>query len=275
MGAVEREPGGFAVRGGNMNRILFIATLLIFFAVNPVSAQSYELKVEHKHTFRDCRGTLVITPERIEYKTAHKEDARIWRYADLRQIKFQSPTSIELMSYEDQNRMLGRDRVFKFKVLEGEITPEISALVVGRATRPVVTSVAPVTEDASVFEAPVKHLHRFGGCIGTLKVYPDRLVYESEDIPSDSRYWRYGDIRNFSQSERYRFEVVTFEDKFGGPKAYNFQLREALPAHSYDYVWTRIYPSKLRREERLAGPGDGVGITADRKARTQRISNRL
>ena len=252
-----------------MNLILFIATLLIFFAVNPASAQSYELPVEHEHTFSDCRGTLVITPERIEYKTAHKEDARTWRYADLRQIKIQSPNSIELVSYEDQKRMMNRDRVFKFKVLEGEITSEISALLVERATRPVVTSMAPATEDAPAFKALVKHLHRFGGCIGTLKVYPDRVVYESEETPSDSRYWRYGDIQNFSQSERYRFEIVTFEDKFGGPKAYNFQLREALPAYAYDYVWTGVYPSKFRREERLAWPGDGEGISADRKARNQ------
>jgi len=225
-----------------MNRILFIATLLIFFAVDPVSAQSYELPVEHEHTVRNCRGTLVITPERIEYQTTHKKDARAWRYSDLRQIKIESPTSIEFVSYEDQKRMLGRDRVFKFKALEGEITSEISALLVERATRPVVTSVGPATGDAPTFKAPVKHLHRFGGCIGTLRVYPDRMVYESEDMPSDSRYWRYGDIQNISQSDRYRFEVVTFEEKLGGPKAYNFQLREALPAQAYDYVWARVYP---------------------------------
>ena len=48
-----------------------------------------------------------------------KEDARAWRYSDLRQIKIESPTSIELVSYEDQKRMFGRDRVFKFKAIEG------------------------------------------------------------------------------------------------------------------------------------------------------------
>jgi hypothetical protein len=228
-----------------MNRILFVATLLIFFAVNHAWAQSYELPVEHEHTFRDCSGTLIITPEGIEYRTAHKEDARAWLYTDLRQIKIESSTRIELVSYEDQKRMLGRDRVFKFKALEGVITSEIGRLLVERAARPVVTNVAPVTEDAPAFEAPVKHLHRFGGCAGTLKVYPGRMVYESEDMPSDSRYWRYGDIQNISQSERYRFEIVTFEDRFGGPKTYNFQLRESLPAQAYDYVWARVYPSKF------------------------------
>ena len=142
--------------------------------------------------------------------------------------------------------MLGRDRVFKFKLLEGEISPEISAFLMERATRPLVTSVAPAPDGELRFEVPVKHLHKFGGCLGTLKIYSDRAVYESKEMPQDSRYWRYSDIQDFSQSERFRFEIVTFESKFGGPKAYNFQLREELPAQAYDYVWVRVYPSKLR-----------------------------
>ena len=88
-------------------------------------------------------------------------------------------------------------------------------------------------------------------------------------MPSDSRYWRYGEIQNFSQSERYRFEIVSFEDKFGGPKAYNFQLREALPATAYDYVWARVYPSKLRREDRLAQPGGSPPLLGKRTATGQ------
>ena len=252
-----------------MNRILFIATLLISFAVNPASAQSYELPVEHEHTFRDCRGTLVITPEGIEYRTAHKEDARAWRYTDLRQIKIESSTRIELVSYEDQKRMLGRDRVFKFKALEGEITSEIGRLLVERAARPVVTSVAPSIEDAPAFETPVKRLHRFGGSIGRLKFYPDRLVYESVDTPSDSRHWRYGDIQNISQSDRYRFEVITFEEKLGGPKAYNFQLRESLPTQTYDYVWARVYASKFHSGDEPSGKVGRPATSSERQARKQ------
>jgi hypothetical protein len=41
----------------------------------------------------------------------------------------------------------------------------------------------------------------------------------------------------------------SFEDKFGGPKAYNFQLKEELPMTAYDYIWARVYPSRLRRDE--------------------------
>jgi hypothetical protein len=138
-----------------------------------------------------------------------------------------------------------------------------------RAARPLVTSVLPASEDIPAFEAPVKHLRRFGGRIGTLKVYSDRVIYESQDEPSDSRYWRYGEIRSFSQSDRFRFEIVTFEDKFGGPKAYNFQLREDLPAGAYDYIWTRVYPSKFGRDDRLAQPGKSQTEPAKRAGAEQ------
>jgi hypothetical protein len=228
--------------------ILIVVAGSLLLAAKSAMAQSFELLVEHEHALRNCRGTLVISPERIEYRTDHKEDARSWRYTDLRQIKIESPAGIELAGYEDQKRMLGRDRVFKFKALEGEITPEISALLMERSPRSVVTSVAPATERAPAFEVPVKHLHRFGGCVGALKIYPDRVIYETLDEPENSRLWRYGDIQSFSQSERYRFEIVSFEDKFGGPKAYNFQLREELSAAAYDYMWARVYPSRLRRD---------------------------
>jgi len=247
-----------------MHRLTLILFVALFFAARPASAQNYEFAVEHDHTFGDCRGKLIITPERIEYRTENKEHSRAWRYTDIKQIKIVSPKKVELASYEDLKWRMGLDRAFEFKLLEGEITSEISALLVGRAARPVVTSVAPATGDTLAFEVPVKHLHRFGGCSGTLKIYPDRVVYESQDMPSDSRFWRYSDIRNFSQSDRYRFEIVSFEDKFGGPKAYNFQLREDLPATAYDYVWMRVYPSKLRRDEHLAQPGNSPALSNKR-----------
>lgn len=254
-----------------MKRLMLMMTPTLLFAILftiPAAAQTFEFQVEHEHMRRGCRGTLTITPEKIEYKTDHKEDSRTWSYTELKQIKIESPTSIELVSYEDQKRLLGRDRVYKFRVLEGEISPETSALLMAKATRPLVTSVMPEAAGTPVFEAPVKHLHRLGGCVGTLRIYPDRVVYESKDMPSDSRYWRYGDIQNFGQSERFRFEIVTFEDKFGGPKAYNFQLRDELPARAYDYVWARVYPSKFRHDDRLAQPGN-VQVTLSQRPATK------
>ncbi len=226
----------------------------VFLLVPLANAQSFTFQVEHEHTLRNCRGTLVITPERIEYQTSEKRDARIWEYIEIRQLTVVSPVEMELATYEDQQRLAGRDRIFKFRLLEGRITPEISALLLEKTT--LVTSVPPQSEGAPQFAIPVKHLHTFGGCSGTLKIYADRVVFESQ---TDARFWRYGDIQNFSQSERFRFEIISYENRVGGPKAYNFQLKEELPAMAYDYVWARVYPSKLRHNE-IPGQPRSLGI---------------
>lgn len=229
-----------------MKRWLPFTALTLLLAAVPATAQSYEFTVEHKHTLRSCRGALVITPEKIEYKTADEKHARTWRHVELQQVKVESKTRLELLTYEDDKLLAGRDREWGFKILEGEITPEISALLLAQAARPLVTSVSPVTDGSPQFEVPVKHLHNFGGCSGALRIYPDRMTFESAEKPEHSRFWSYTDVQNFSQSERFRFEIATFETGMGGSKSYNFQLKQELPAQAYDYVWARVYPSKLR-----------------------------
>jgi hypothetical protein len=223
-----------------------LIALTLLLATVPVAAQSYEFPVDHDHTLRSCRGSLVITPEKIEYKTAHEKHARVWRYVELQQVKVESKTRLDLLTYEDEKRLAGRDREWSFKLLEGAITPEISALLLAQSTRPLVTSVPPMTEGSPRFEVQVKHLHKLGGCSGALRIYADRVAFEPAERPDHSRFWRYTDIHNFSQSERFRFEIATFETGFGGPRSYNFQLKQELPARAYDYIWERVYPSKLR-----------------------------
>jgi hypothetical protein len=252
-----------------MKRIVIGAGLLILCAASSALAQSYEFKVERDRMLRNQQGRLTISPEKIEYQADNESESHSWRYDDLRQIKVESPRRIELISYEDQKWKLGLDRIYKFKIIEGEITPAINALLVERSARPMVTSLLPASEGAPAFEAPVKHLRRFGGYVGTLKIYPGRVVYEARDDPENSRFWRYGDIQSFSQSERFRLEIVTFEDKFGGPRAYNFQLREELPAGAYDYVWTRVYPSKVNHNDRLAQPAKSLTMPGKRPGAEQ------
>ncbi|HEY9430732.1 MAG TPA: hypothetical protein VI260_04520 [Blastocatellia bacterium] len=232
-----------------MKRWITLIALTLLLAAAPAAAQSYEFPVEHDHTLRSCRGSLVITPEKIEYKTAHETHARAWRYIELQQVKVESKTRIELLTYEDEKRLAWRDREWSFKILEGEITPEISALLQAQSARPLVTSVPPVTEGSPRFEIPVKHLHKLGGCSGALRIYADRVAFESAERPDHSRFWRYKDIQNFSQSERFRFEIATFETGFVGSKSYSFQLKQELPEQAYDYVWARVYQSKFRRDD--------------------------
>ena len=159
-----------------MKKILYAILFVALSAPLAARAQSFEFPVEHQHTLRNCRGTLYIGTDKIEYRTAHKEDARVWRYIDIRQIKVKSPTTLAITSYEDQKRMLGRDRIFKFKLLDVQISPEVSALLVEKAKYPVATSVLPEAAEPPKYELAVKHLHTFGGCEGVLQIYTDRVI---------------------------------------------------------------------------------------------------
>jgi hypothetical protein len=249
---------------------LILVTLALTFLASMAAGQSFEFPVERERTFRNHRGTLVITPDGIEYRTSQKNESRSWRYTDIQQIKIESPTELEILTYEDQRRMLGRDRIFRFRLLEGKIAPALSALLVARAARPVATSVSPGPDGEPKFETAVKHLHAFGGCEGALKIYPDRMAYESAKTGAHSRYWRYSDIQGFGHPSRYRFEITTFEDKFGGPaKVYDFQLKEDLPAPAYDYVWVRVNPAELYPYGKAATEGAPAAVAGEAPTREE------
>jgi hypothetical protein len=129
-----------------MKRLIIVIFASVFLLLPAMAAaQSFEFPVERERMFRNHRGTLIISADGIEYRTSQKNESRSWRYKDIQQIKIESPTEIEILTYEDQPRMLGRDRIFRFRLLEGKITPEISALLVTKAARPVATSVTQVT----------------------------------------------------------------------------------------------------------------------------------
>jgi hypothetical protein len=238
-----------------MKRRMLVIFALVFPLLSVIAAaQSFEFSVEREGLLRNHSGRLVIKADGIEYSADQKNESRSWRFTDIQQIKIESPTEIEILTYEDQRQMLGRDRIFRFRLLEGKVTAEISALLAAKASRPVATSVAPAPEVEPNYEIAVKHLHPFGGCEGALKIFPDHVSFKSADKPEHSRYWRYSDIQSFSRSSRYRFEVNTFEDKFGGPtKAYDFQLKEDLPATAYDYIWVRVNPVELYPYGKAAG----------------------
>lgn len=216
--------------------------------VMPISrAQNFEFTVRHHHTLKDCRGTLRISEAGVEYQTLHARDGRKWRFAEIQTLAIITPTKISLVTYEDQKRYAGKDRVFEFDLLGNKATPELSAFLLQRVKRPMVLAVLPGAEKPA-YEFPVKHLHTITGAAGVLKIYPDRVVFQSVK-EGDSRFWRLSDIERFSQPDRYRFQIVSFVPKAGGPtEAYNFQLMEDLPEGAYDYLWIRLHPSSYYPE---------------------------
>jgi hypothetical protein len=221
-----------------------ILVLLFVFSVLPVSlAQSFEYAVKHHHTLKDCRGTLKITPEGVEYRASHSKDSRKWTFDGIRNLEIKSPTEIAVVTYEDQKRWAGKDKVFEFTLLDKKATPELSAFLLSHVKRPMELAVLPEETEKPAFEIPVKHLHTIVGAIGVLRIYSDKVTFRSSK-EGDSRYWRLADIERFSRPDRHRFQIVSYLPKSGGPtEVYNFQLMEDLPDGAYDYLWVRLHPS--------------------------------
>jgi hypothetical protein len=206
-------------------------------------AQSFEYAVKHRHTLKDCRGNLRITLEGIEYKASRAKDSRKWKFDDIRVIEVKSPTQISLVTYEDQKRWVGKDKVFEFTLLDKKADPELSVFLLSRVKRPMVLAVIPQETEKPMFEIPVKHLRTISSALGVLRIYGDKVIFQSNKV-GDSRYWRVADIERFSQPDRFRFQIVSYVPKAGGPnEVYNFQLIKDLPEGVYDYLWPRLHPS--------------------------------
>src|SRR6266516_7421272 len=118
-------------------RAIFFLTFLAF-GSGAVAAQDFEFAVRHHHTLKDCRGVLKFTGDGVEYRTAHAKDSRTWKYSELRVIKVDSPIEITVLTYEDQKRLLGKDRAFAFTPLEGKVPAGLSAYLLSRVPRPMV-----------------------------------------------------------------------------------------------------------------------------------------
>src|SRR4030095_9842650 len=203
-------------------------------------AQEFTFPVEHDHTFRSCKGDLIINSEGVEYRTTDKDHARRWTYTDIKMIKLVSPKEVKVLTYESSLLKLGGDETFQFKVLTGELSKNLNDFLLDRVSKPLATSFVK-SEEKAQYAFSVRHRHSFGGDQGTLKIYADGVAYDSVR-PKSSRRWRWTDIQSVSRMGPYQFGVTTYEPKFGGPtKTYNFDLKERMDDTLYDFIWARVY----------------------------------
>lgn len=232
---------------------MFRSIVVLIFALSTTQvslAQSFEYAVKHHHILKDCQGKLKITPEGVEYQAARPKDSRRWKFEEIRTLEVRSSTDIAVVTYEDQRRFVGKDRVFEFELLDKKATPELSAFLLSRVKRPLELAVLPEVEGKPVFDIPVKHLHTVVGAMGVLRIYSDRIIFQASK-EGESRFWRLSDVERFSQPDRFRFQIVSHVPKaFGPAEVYNFQLMQDLPEGLYDYLWVRLHPSSYYPEPR-------------------------
>jgi hypothetical protein len=235
--------------------LILVACFTVLF-VSQAKAQEFTYKVQQDQFKGHRDGELIISTTGVEYRAKKQKDSRVWTYTDIKLVEILSLTRLRIWTYQNQKLFLGQEESLTFKIIDGQIEQKVSDFLRERISRPLVTSLTKdETESTPLAQIPVKHLHRFNGCQGILKVYADRLVYEAED-GHDSRSWRWTDIRAVGRPDIDRFEVLTFEPQMGGPKrSYNFILKEPLPEKTYDLIWSRVFrPTPLIRvAEKVSG----------------------
>jgi hypothetical protein len=233
---------------------LALAAMPAAAAAEGPASQEFTFKVRQDRLIGDRDGTLTLAAEKVEYRSEDGKHGGAWAYRDIERFEILSPTRVRITTYED-TKLFGMDRAFTLEIIGGALTVEVSDFLRRRIARPFVT-VFTVEAERVLAEIPAKHNHRFGGCQGTLRVFGDHLVYDSDD-DHDSRSWRWTDLRMVSRVDPYQFEVLTYEREFGGPaRSYTFALKEPMADAVFDIIWTNVYrPSPLR----LTGPLDPVG----------------
>ena len=224
----------------------------------PAVAQGpYELTVKADHVIGASRGTLVFDQNGVEYRTTDRDDARKWRYDDIKQLQVLGPRHVQVLTFEDQGRLrLWKERTFDFEVVGGTVTPQLVAFLLTRIDRSIVTAVMPTDAGGEPLERiPVKHERRRGSQ-GVLLVYADHLAYVTERAEA-SRYWRYGDLASVIKLDPYRLVVSAYEGGAGETRPFVFDLKRELPDDVYAALWARVNPPL-----RPSGANDTSGASA-------------
>ena len=199
--------------------------------------------VHEKKLWRNGHGTVEITEEGITYTAEKDKNSRFWRYRDIQYFDRISEKEFTILSYEDRLRYLGRDRQYNFRMTKGELTDELFNTIGARIGRPVTNRVVPTAIDVE-YEVPVKHLHTFGGCEGTLQFTTDSIYYVTNHQENQREWILARDIQSLWSSERYHIEVHAYDNnrrEFSRTQIYRFDLKKPLDPNYYRKLKLKLY----------------------------------
>lgn len=218
--------------------------------------QEFRYDVWHGHSRPSIKtagnmGTLTISGAGVSFEETYRSGKKPkhphvwhWDYQEIQQLKV-APKSLTVLTYKDNKWKLGADREYEFDLVSEKTFQDVYPVLKNRLDQRFVAAL--VERPSSVlWEIPVKHLLRFGGDEGVLRVGPDAIVYSSE-AKNASRTWRYEDIDNISSSGPFQLTITTFErakTHYGNLKGFNFELKERLQEARYNDLWLRLNQSK-------------------------------
>ena len=218
-------------------RIVVGASLLVSWAW--AADAPYTFSVKHLHKVDSCNGRLVITDTGVNFDSDYRKDARHWEYRQIKNVTRDDTRRLVIETYEDQSSQLGRDKIFRFEVMAGEISNEVYKYLMDHVLEPPANHARPVPARQ---EIPAKHLHSIGGCEGSLIIREDALLFATDNT-GDARTWHYTDIKRIERNGPYRFAIYTYEDQatqLGRDKVFRFELKQPMDQATYDSIRSRM-----------------------------------
>lgn len=217
----------------------------------PLAAAETSFEAKWKKAVRpDVGGTLSFHHEGIRFKP-EKETKQVleWSFEDVQHLDRAGPAEVAIQSYSDSMSRLGRDRWYRFVLVDGTFQDELYARVVNRIGRPATDRVAREPADAEV-AIPAKNVRLLRGSEGMLYFTPEWVIYSTERR-GHSRAWRLDrDVEAVWSSDPYRLEVHVL----GGSEAfvrqtdvYRFSLKRRLDRSYYDGLRMRLHSLRNSR----------------------------
>ncbi len=217
----------------------------------PLAAADISFQAQWKKpVLPDAGGVLQIGEEGIAFHPSKEsKQALTWRFEDVQHFDRVSPAEIAIQTYDDSVLRLGRDRWYRFVLVDGTFSDELHARVVARIGKPATDRVAREPADAEM-AIPAKHVRLLRGSQGTIYFTPGWIVYSTE-ARGESRAWRLDrDVEAIWSSDPYRFEVHVL----GGSEAfvrrtevYRFSLKRPLDSDYYTGLKMKLYALRSTR----------------------------
>ncbi len=225
--------------------------LMLLLASLPQAATETAFDAKWTRPMRpDVVGTLSIGENGIAFRPKKKGKRTLaWAYEDVQHFDRESPTEVGLQDYSDSTVRLGRDRRYRFVLMESTFPDELQARIADRIGKPATDRVARQPDDAEV-AIPAKRVRLLQGSEGTLYFTPDWIVYSTE-AKGASRAWRLDrDVEAVWSSDPFRFEVHVLggsEAFVRRVKVFRFSLKRRLDPAYYARLRMRLYNLRSAR----------------------------
>jgi len=218
--------------------------LLVIFLIlaGALAAESFEA-VHERDAWPNGKGTLHISADGIRFEAQKPKHSHTWGWEEIQYFDRLSETALEILTYEDQTRYLGRDKSYRYKLTSGTFSDELMARVENWLGRPLTDRVVREGGHAG-YRIPVKHLHSLGGCEGTLE-FTDSTIQYSTEHAKDARDWTIDrDVASVWSATPYHLELHVYENnrrEFSRTRVYKFDLKEKLDPEFYRHLKLHLY----------------------------------